>query len=370
MTRAGASILWIAAALALMGLVPTLPAAAPTQVASVTSLTTPPPEFYADKFMTDPRLGETRALLVLKDGKIVLERYAPGYGPANRFISWSMAKSVTSTLVGQLVGEGRLKLDAPAPVPEWQDKSDPRGKITLEQLIHMASGLEHSESSGKHPEDPDTNRALFGDRARDTVAAAKAKPLAYAPGTHFQYSTLTSVMLADIVQRTAAPAATPEARKRAMRAWMLDRLIRPAGLTSLVCDFDPAGTMMGGSLCYMTARDWARFGQLYLDGGKVGAVQVVPPDWVRFVRTPSKLDHAYGGQFWLNLPRPRGKDAALFPEAGPADAFSAIGHLGQYVLVVPSKHLVVVRLGKTQDDKLSPVRKGLARLVNAYPDVP
>ena len=353
MNRAGASILWITAVLALIGAAPK-----------------PPPAYYADLLMRDARLADTRALIVLQDGKPVIERYGKGYGPANRFISWSMAKSVTSTLVGQLVGDGGLRLDATAPVPEWQTPGDPRGKITLEQLIHMASGLEHSEGSGKHPEDPDTNRALFGGRARDAAAAAKGKPLAHTPGTHYQYSTLTSVLLADIVQRTAAPAVTPEARKLAMRSYMLRRLIRPAGLASLICDFDPAGTMMGGSLCYATAQDWARFGQMYLDGGRVGAQQVVPPKWVEFVRNPSRLDPGYGGQFWLNRARPRGADPALFPEAGPDDAYAAIGHLGQYVIIVPSKHLVVVRLGKTQDDQLGPVRKGLARLVNSFPDVP
>jgi CubicO group peptidase (beta-lactamase class C family) len=97
---------------------------------------------------------------------------------------------------------------------------------------------------------------------------------------------------------------------------------------------------------------------------------VVSPDWVKFVRTPAPTNPGYGGQFWLNRPHAAGNDPVLFPEQGPVDAYAAIGHLGQYIIIVPSKHLVVVRLGKTQDDVLGPVRPALGRLVNSYPDVP
>ena len=327
------------------------------------------PQAIACTFFDSKALADTRALVILQDGKPVIEHYAPGYGPQNRFISWSMAKSITSTLVGQLVGDGALALDAPAPVALWrQTPKDARAAITLRQLLHMSSGLEHWEASNENPEDPDTNRLLFGDRAADPVPFIAGKPLAHAPGTTYQYSTATSMLLADIVQRTAAPAATPQARKRAMRDYMVRRLIRPAGLSSLVCDFDAAGTMAGGSLCHMTAMDWARFGQLYLDGGRAGGAQVVPAAWVDFVRTPAPTDGGYGGHFWLNRPRPDSRDEALFPASGPADAYAAIGHLGQYVVIVPSKRLVVVRLGKTNDGDLAPVRRGLAKLVNAFPD--
>lgn len=323
-----------------------------------------------EAFFTRPELGETRAIMVLQDGVPIAERYAPGYGPNNRFISWSMAKSVTSTLVGQLVADGKLQLDAPAPVAEWRRRpGDPRAKITLRHLLHMSSGLHHTEG-GERLQDADTVRILFTDRARDAAGASIAQTLEAPPGSKYEYSTATSVILADIVQRTAAPnAKTPAERRRSMRAHMLDRLVRPADMTSLVCEFDAAGTMLGGSLCHATARDWARFGQLYLDGGVVKGRQVVPAEWVSFVRTPSKTDGGYGGHFWLNQPRPAGSDPALFPEAGPPDAYAAIGHLGQYVVVVPSKRLVVVRLGKTLDDRLTPVRLAVGRLVNAFPDL-
>jgi CubicO group peptidase (beta-lactamase class C family) len=327
------------------------------------------PDDVAARFMNNPKLAATHALIVVQDGKTVIERYGPGIAPDTRLVSWSMAKSVTSTLVGQQVGARRLALDAPAPVAAWREKpGDPRAKVTLRQLLHMASGLEHTEV-GPRPEDSDTNRILFADRAGDAARWAAAKPLRYPPGTRYQYSTATSTLLAALVQQVAAPGSTPAARKRAMRALMERDLIRPAGMSSLVCEFDAAGTMMGGSLCWATARDWAKFGQLYLDEGRAGGRQVVPSAWVDFVKTPSKLDPGYGGQFWLNRARPKGEARAMFPEQGPADAYAAIGHLGQFVVVVPSKRLVVVRLGRTLDDELQPVRTALGVLVNAYPDV-
>lgn len=323
-----------------------------------------------DRLFTDKTLGETRAVVVLQDGKPVIERYAPGYGPANRFISWSMAKSVTSTLVGQLVVAGKLDLDAPAPVPAWhRDPADPRGKITLRQMLHMESGLRHAET-GPPVEDADTNRALFSDESGDAAAAAEAAPPRYAPGSHYEYSTLTTVTLDDIIVRTIAPqATTPAARRAAMQSYLHDHLIVPAGMTSLVCEYDAAGTMLGGSFCHATARDWAKFGQMYLDGGVVAGRQIVPPAWIKFVTTQSPTNPAYGGHFWLNHPGNAEKHPALFPDQGPADLYSAIGHLGQYVMVAPSKHLVVVRLGKTPDDQRGDLLPTLGKLVNSFPDM-
>ncbi|OYQ27079.1 hypothetical protein CHU93_11250 [Sandarakinorhabdus cyanobacteriorum] len=318
----------------------------------------------ADAFFTDPRLGETRALIVMQGGQRIYERYGTGIGPGTRLISWSMAKSITATLIGELVGDGKLQLDVPAPVPEW--RADARGKITLRQLLHMASGVKHIEA-GPQPEIADTNRALFADTSADIYKAAVTEPAEVPPGTRFQYNTLTSHILARIVADSIAPGADPATRRAKTRQFINDRLAGPAGMPSLLCEFDPAGTLYGGSLCHATARDWAAFGQLYLDGGVVAGVQVVRPDWVQFVRTPSPANPGYGGQFWLNRRPADGKDRALFWRVGPADAFAAIGHLGQYVIVVPSKRLVIVRLGKTQDDVLQPVRDGLARLVASVP---
>ncbi|KPF78290.1 hypothetical protein IP88_04445 [alpha proteobacterium AAP81b] len=321
----------------------------------------------ADAFFADPGLAETRAIIVMQDGARVYERYAPGYGPGNRFISWSMAKSITSTLVGELVADGKLELDTPAPVPQWwASPGDPRARITLRQLLHMSSGLRHVEETPV--ETADTNRALFADKSGDIIAHATAAPLASPPGTKFQYSTLTTHILADIVGRTIAPdATTPAAKRAAMRAFITGRLSGPADMPSLLCEYDPQGTLLGGSFCHASARDWANFGQLYLDNGVVAARQVVSPAWVAFVRTPAPTNPGYGGQFWLNRPRPASGKTSLFADQGPPDAYAAIGHLGQYVVIVPSKRLVVVRLGKTQDGGLDAVRAALGRLVNSFP---
>ncbi len=360
MRRLRSSLIMLAAPLAAAA-APVPPAVPPTVPPAATAA--------VERLFGDRREGETRAVVVLRDGQPVIERYAAGYGPNNRFISWSMAKSITSTLVGQLVAAGKLGLDAPAPVPAWhRDPADPRAKITLANLLHMSSGLKHLEV--EPVEDADTNRALFSDESDDSAAAAEAAPLAYAPGTHYQYSTLTTVILDDIIVRTIAPAATtPAARRSAMQAYLRSHLAEPAGMTSLVCEYDAAGTMLGGSFCHATARDWAKFGQMYLDGGIVAGKPVVPPQWIRFVTTPAATNPTYGGQFWLNRAhQTEGKHPALFPEQGPPDLFSAIGHLGQYVMVAPSKHLVVVRLGKTADGARSDLVPTLGQLVNAFPD--
>lgn len=358
-----ASLLLPATALAMLA-VPALAQTAAREPAAIpaTALASALPA--ADALFTDPALKETRAVIVLLDGKPIYERYAPGYGPGTRLISWSMAKSITSTLVGFLVADGKLELDTPAPVPEW--RNDARAKITLRQLLHMASGVKHIEA-GPAPEMADTNRALFADTSADIYKAAVAQPAEVPPGTRFEYNTLTTHILARIVADVVAPGAAPDQRRRAVRAFINDRLARPAGMASLLCEFDPQGNLYGGSLCFATARDWASFGQLYLDGGVVAGSQVVRPDWVRFVTTPSPKNAGYGGQFWLNRKPANGKDEALFWRAGPPDAFAALGHLGQYVIVVPSKRLVVVRLGKTQDENLQPVRDALGKLVNAFP---
>lgn len=369
---------WWAIAVAQSSLLPaamlaTAAPGVPAAAAPATIAATPPAAIpatvpaLADAFFTDPALAETRALIIMADGKRIYERYGAGIGPGTRLISWSMAKSVTATLVGMLVGDGRLELDVPAPVPAWRGRpNDIRARATLRHLLHMASGVRHVET-GPAPERSDTNRALFADTSGDIHAAAVAEPAAAAPGARFEYNTLTSHILARIVaDAVSPPGATPAQRRAATRAFIARRLAGPAGMASLLCEFDPQGTLYGGSLCHATARDWAAFGQLHLDGGVVAGRQVVPRDWVGFVTTPSPANPGYGGQWWLNRRPATGRDDALFWRAGPPDAFAALGHLGQYVIVVPSQRLVVVRLGKTQDNSLPPVRAALARLIGQF----
>ena len=314
------------------------------------------PLFAADQ-------GETRAAMLIRGGKVVAKHYAPGYSEANRFISWSMAKSVTAVLVGELVADGKLRLDGPVPFAEWSKPGDPRGAITLRQMLHMSSGLDHTE--GLDPKDgaagvlkSDTTSILFVNGTDAMAARGLAKGIEAKPNTKYEYSSITSLLLAELITRTLTDSKDPRVRANAYKAFAEERLFKPAGITSAVFDFDGAGTQIGGSIIYMTLEDWARFGEVM-----AGKADVIAPDWLRFMRTPSDTDGGYGGHVWLNRPRPKGSDMALFPGSGPDSLYAAIGHLGQFVIVSPEQDMILVRLGKTNDSDMEPVRLALARVV-------
>jgi CubicO group peptidase (beta-lactamase class C family) len=307
-----------------------------------------------------PALGDTRAALLIRDGQVVAKRYAPGYADANRFISWSMAKTVTAVLVGELVADGRLDPDAPAPIAEWRKPGDPRGRITLRHLLTMSSGLNHTEV-GEPIEASDTNQVLFVHGAHAMAAAAIAQPLEAEPGTKWEYSSLTSVILAEIVTRTLTPSRDPRVRAQAYRDFAQARLFGPAGIRSAVLDFDGAGTQVGGSIIYMSLEDWGRFGRLLIDGKGPTGEEVIAPAWVDELRRPAATAGHYGAQTWLNRPRAAGRPL-MYPGA-PASTVSAEGHLGQHVTVVPEAKLVVVRLGNTREDLVENNQKAIGRII-------
>lgn len=319
----------------------------------------------------DPALAQTRAVVIMHGGLLVAERYAPGYGPDTPLISWSMAKSVTATLVGLMVADGRLALDEPAPVPEWHSPGDPRAKITLRHLLHMTSGLDHTE--GLEPDGEkaiyksDTTRMLFLDGRENVARYAEARPMEAKPGEKFEYSSATSNILADIMTRSLTDSKDPVVRRDAMLEFARGRLFEPLGMTSIVPEFDRNGTMLGGSMIHATARDWAKFGEFLRNNGSVRNAQILTTSWARFMKKSSAQDAAYGGHIWLNKKRPDGRDQVLFPTKAPGNVFSALGHLGQFVLVSPSNKLTIVRLGKTNDADLDPVNDQLARIINIFP---
>lgn len=317
-----------------------------------------------DTLFSTPETAETRAVLVLHKGRIVAERYAPGYHPNTRFISWSMAKTVTAVLIGLLVADGRLRLDESVPVPAWQRPGDPRGEITLRQLLQMRSGLRHTEA-GDPVYESDEVRMLFLD-GRDAMAGyAEAQPLEAEPGRKWEYSSATTVILADIAARALTTSTDPAIRRRAVSDYLHTRLFEPLGMKSMVPEYDAAGTLIGGSLMHASARDWARFGEFLRNKGSVNGAQLVPSAWIKFMTTPSPRNPGYGAQTWLNRPQP-GEDQPQFPGA-PRSAFSMNGHLGQYVLVSPAQELTIVRLGKTLDDRHEPVRAAMARITTLFP---
>lgn len=318
-----------------------------------------------DALFTAPDLQETRAVIVMARGRRVAERYGPGYHENTRFISWSMAKTITGVMIGQLVADGRLRLDESVPVAAWQRSGDPRGEITLRQLLQMRSGLRHTEA-GDPVYSSDEVQMLFL-TGRDRMAAyAEAQPLEAEPGRHWEYSSATTVILADLAARALTTSNDPAERRRAVSDYLRTRLFEPIGMTSIVPEFDRAGTLIGSSLMHATARDWARFGEFLRNRGAVKGAQLVPLAWVDFMTSPAPGHRGYGAQIWLNRPRESG-GAAPFPGA-PASAFSMNGHLGQYVLVSPRQGLTIVRLGNTQDSQRDPVKAGLGEIASLYPE--
>lgn len=326
----------------------------------------PATQLLIDELFEDQAtMGETRALLILRNGEPLYEAYGPGYGPDSKLISWSMAKSITAVLVGILVSDGRLVLDDPAPVPAWQRPGDPRGTITLRQLLNMASGLDHVEVAA-NPWEADTVAMLFGDGAQDMAGFAEAKPPVAAPGEQFNYSTATSVILSDIIARALTDSKVPEVRQQAVLNFIEGRLSGPLGMRSLTPEFDANGTMIGGSIMHATARDYAKFGEFLRRRGETpDGVRLVPERWINFMLSPSPANAGYGGHIWLNRPQ-RSGDVALWPGDGPIDLFACLGHQGQFIVVSPRAGLTIVRLGISTDDKQLPaVRDTLRRLSTA-----
>jgi len=300
----------------------------------------------------DPaQLRHTRAVVILRSGVVVAERYAEGFDPNMPLPGWSLAKLAMNALTGILVGEGRLFLSAPANAPEWLAPDDPRRAITLDHLLHMESGLEFSEDHGKALQDV-TFMLL---REPDAAAFAARKPLQAPPGTRWHYASGTSNILSRLIRRTVGEADYPGFPKRALFA--------PLGMDSAVLEQDASGTFVGSSFMYATARDWATLGQFYLQDGVWNGRRLLPEGWVRYSTTPAP--HAphgeYGAHFWLKLDDSPAATASTLP----ADAFHGIGFEGQYLSIVPSQRLVVVRLGLTREGKAWRQGEFLARVIEA-----
>jgi len=318
-----------------------------------------------DALFTDEAAGETRAVLVLHEGRIVAERYQDGFGKDTRFIGWSMAKTITGVMIGMLVSDGRLRLNESAPVARWQRSGDPRGEITLRQLLQMRSGLRHVETTDP-VHDSDAVRMLFLDGRSDTAAYAEAQPLEAEPGRKFDYSSATTVILADIAARSLTESREARFRRAIVADYLRTRLFEPVGMTSMVAEFDPAGTLIGSSMIHGTARDWGKFGEFMRHGGAVKGAQLVPRGWIDFMTTPSPRNPAYGAQLWLNRPTDIGTDQ-LFPGKAPASLFASIGQLGQYVIVSPRQKLTLVRLGHSSDAQRPALRARLVDVVAQFP---
>jgi CubicO group peptidase (beta-lactamase class C family) len=311
---------------------------------------------FAEERPEAPR--KTRAVVVVHDGRIVAERYAPGFHPRMPLLGWSMAKSVTSALVGVLVRQGRLDPQRPAPVPEWQAAGDPRREITLDQLLRMESGLAFDEV---YLPLTDATEMLYG--SADFAAAAAAKPLAGPPGSVWNYSSGAANIVARIVRQTVERDA-PGGVADFMRRELFDKL----GMASALIEPDPSGTFVGSSYAVATPRDWARFGLLYLWDGVWRGERILPEGWVRYTTTPTPKapKGEYGAMFWLNAGAPADPSARLWPSA-PRDAFAAQGFQEQKVIVIPSRKLVLVRFGATTERRAWDTDAFLAAALAAFP---
>lgn len=310
-------------------------------------------------------VGETRAFLILHGGEIVAERYAPGFDKDMRFPGWSMSQCLTGIMVGLLVSDGRLRLNETAPVPTWQRSGDPRGEITLKQLLQMSSGLRHEETA-----DPahrsDKARMLFLDGRDNMAAYAEAQPLKAEPGQNFEFSSASSIILADIAASVLTDSSRPDVRRKAVTEYLRSRLLDPAGMTSVLPEFDAAGTMIGSSMIHASARDWAKLGEFLRHGGSVRGAQVISRRWIEFMRTPSPSNSGYGAQLWLNNAQPEGEEV-LFPGKAPDSLFACIGEHGQYVIGSPRQKITVVRLGRTVGEQRTALRDRLGDIVALFP---
>lgn len=319
-------------------------AALPPLAAAVNAPPLPRAEDLAVAGAIDAVLGETfadtgaghRAVVVLQGGALVAERYADGFDEATPLLSWSMAKSITATLIGAAVRDGLIDIDAPAPVAQWS-RDDPRAATTWRDLLQMQSGLEFSEDYGAMGSD--VNRMLWA--SADMGAVAAARPRIHEPGAHWSYSSGTS----NLLSRTLKTAL--EAQGADYHQFGREKIFNSIGAASVVMEPDASGVFVGSSFIYATARDWARLGQLYLQDGVWDGDRLLPEGWAAFAADPAGAsDGQYGGHFWLNRDGNDGRSRIL--PGLPEEAYYMSGHEGQFVLIVPSADLVIVRLGQTR----------------------
>ncbi len=262
------------------------------------------------------RFGIIEAALVIDGGELVFESYGNGYDAEDPHVSWSVGKSVAHALLGVLTDEGQINVMAPAAVPAWQGAGDPRSAITPDMLARMSSGLEWNEGA-------DVLSLVFGSNSQPASSYQVDRELVSDPDTTFNYSTgstaVNGKIMADIIGTGDV-----------FEAWAKEALFDPLGIQSVELEFDMDGNWIAGFGANMTARDFARFGLLYLRDGMWDGTRILPEGWVDYARTPSVTNDDYGSGFWLDS----------YSEGD----FSALGFRGQKVIVVPDRDLVLVIL--------------------------
>lgn len=308
-----------------------------------------------DEAFSEPgpdKLRRTRAVIVVYDGNIIAERYATGFDEKSKLIGWSMTKSITNALVGILVKQEKLKIEEPAMVKAWGN--DDRKAITLNDLMHASSGLNWEENYGGPS---GATNMLF--KKKDMGLYAADVPVAHKPGDVFYYSSGTTNIISRIVRETVGD--------ENYYRFPYEQLFYKIGMLNTTIEPDAGGTFVGSSYSFGPARDWARFGLLYLNDGVWDGERILPEGWVKYSTTPAKgADRGqYGAQWWLNAGAPGNPANRYYPDA-PTDLYWADGFEGQNVFVLPSKNLVMVKLSLSQGDYLDD-NKFLNEIINALP---
>jgi CubicO group peptidase (beta-lactamase class C family) len=288
-----------------------------------------------DRILADAALAGpgARAIVVVDHGRIVAERYAPGFTATTPLLGWSMSKTIVAGLIGMLVKDGKLALDQSG---FWPADGSGRDHIRIADLLAMSSGLRFNEEYGAVS---DITTMLY--LKADMAGFARDQPLAHPVGEFWSYSSGTAVILSRIVQDAAGAAAS---------SFVNDRLFNPLGMNSATMESDERGTLVGSSYTYATARDWARYAQFLLQEGIWQGQELLPSGYVAMMATPVA---ASSGQYGHGQVRLWGSDAAtpgVNPDAAfgiPADTFWMSGHDGQNIAVMRSRQLIVVRLGLT-----------------------
>lgn len=279
----------------------------------------------------DPSFGmeriKTRAVVIVYKDTLIAEKYANGFDKDTEILGWSMNKSITATLIGILVKEGKLALDQSQLFEEWTDE---RSKITINDLLQMQSGLAFEEDYTKLS---DVTKMLFMNE--DIVAEVAKNPLSAPIGSKWYYSSGTTNLLAGIIRQQF------DSHSDYLK-FPHEALFQKIGMHSMILEIDESGNYIGSSYGYATPRDWAKFGLLYLNEGNWYGEQIIDTTWVNFVRQPAEHSNGlYGGHFWHNHNHVALKDV-------PSDLYSCNGFEGQFVYIIPSKDLVVVRMGLSE----------------------
>ena len=299
-----------------------------------------------DEAFTEPgpdTKRNTRAIVVVLGGRIIAEQYAPGNDKDTPMHGWSMSKSVTNSLVGILVKEKGLDIHSPAEVAAWKNPDDPRHKITLDMMLRMSSGLEFEEVYGPFK---DATYMLY--TAGSMADYAAAKPLIADPDTLWNYSSGTANIIARMVTDQAG------GNLVAYQKFSRESLFNKIGAYSAVIEPDASGSFVGSSYMFATARDWARFGLFLKNKGVWNNEKILPDGWMEYSTrpTPKAPMGEYGALFWLNAGEKGNPDHRKFPSL-PPDLYYCGGFNGQIVAVIPSRDMVVVRLGVTHDKSWS-----------------